>query len=135
MTLAPTADLPHWTLLFAGVCALMQCALTVLVIRRRAHSGIDLLDGGDAELARRIRAHGNFSENAPFVLLLMLLLELQGVSAVALVALGACLLLGRILHAAALLRGGPRWARIAGMVLTITALSFGGVGGVAVWWG
>jgi uncharacterized protein len=127
------AGLPQWTLLFAGVCALIQCALTVLVIRRRAQSGIELLDGGDTELARRIRAHGNFSENAPFALVLMLLLELRGVSALPIVALGATLLLGRLLHAAALLRGGPLWARIAGMVLTITTLSFGGVGAIWVW--
>jgi uncharacterized protein len=126
--------LPQWTLLFAGLCALLQCVLTVLVIQRRAASGIDLLDGGDAALLRRIRAHGNFSETAPMVLLLLLLLELRGATGWPVVALGGCLLAGRVLHAVSLLQGGPRWSRVAGMVLTLTALSGGGVGCVWMFW-
>jgi uncharacterized protein len=125
--------MPHWTLLFAGLCALLQCVLTVLVIRRRAATGINLLDGGDAELTRRIRAHGNFSETAPMALLLILLLELRGVAPIWLIALGTCLLLGRVLHAITILHNGPRWHRIAAMILTITALSFGGVGCLILW--
>jgi uncharacterized protein len=120
--------MPAWTMLFAGVCALMQCVLTVIVIRQRAATGIDLLDGGNAELTRRIRAHGNFSETAPMALLLMLLLELSGVAAMWLIALGGCLLVGRALHAVTILHDGPRWHRAVAMVLTITVLSFAALG-------
>jgi uncharacterized protein len=119
----------HWTLLFAGACALLQCALTALVIVQRVRSKVDFLDGGDSTLLRRIRAHGNFSETAPMALLLMLLLELSGVASAWLVMLGAALLVGRLLHAAGLLGwvGGHR-ARLVGMALTLAALSLGGLG-------
>lgn len=118
----------HWTLLFAGACALLQCALTVLVIAQRVRSKIDFLDGGDPTLLRRVRAHGNFSETAPMALLLMLLLELSGVAAVWLVMVGTALLLGRLLHAAGVLGWGGHRARLLGMALTLAALSLGGLG-------
>lgn len=118
----------HWTLLFAGACALLQCALTALVIVQRRRSKILFLDGGDTVLVRRIRAHGNFSETAPMALLLMLLLELGGVAPAWLVLLGTALLLGRLLHAAGLLGLGGHGARLLGMALTLAVLSLGGLG-------
>ena len=118
----------HWTLLFAGACALLQCALTALVIVQRVRSKIDFLDGGDRTLLRRVRAHGNFSETAPMTLLLMLLLELSGVASAWVVMLGTALLLGRLLHAAGLLGWGGHRARLLGMALTVAALSLGGLG-------
>lgn len=117
----------HLTLLFAGLCALLQCALTILVIRRRVQSGVNLMDGGDKPLLRRIRAHGNFTETAPIALILIALLELRGLEPAWLWALGVCLVLGRVLHAAGLLVTGARWSQLAGVVLTMTVLSFGGV--------
>jgi uncharacterized protein len=118
----------HWTLLFAGACALLQCVLTGLVIVQRVRSKIDFLDGGDPTLLRRVRAHGNFSETAPMALLLMLLLELSGVASAWLVTLGTALLLGRLLHAAGLLGWGGHRARLVGMALTLAALSLAGLG-------
>lgn len=117
----------QWTLLFAGACALLQCALTALVIVQRVRSKIDFLDGGDRTLLRRVRAHGNFSETAPMALLLMLLLELSGVASAWLVMLGTALLLGRLLHAAGLLGWGGHRARLLGMALTLAVLSLGGL--------
>jgi uncharacterized protein len=117
----------HLTLLFAGVCALFQCVLTVLVIARRAQSGVTLMDGGDDRLLRRIRAHGNFTETVPMALLLMALLEQGGLAAPWLWALGTSLLLGRALHAWSLLTTGTLWSRSGGMVLTIAVLSIAGV--------
>jgi uncharacterized membrane protein YecN with MAPEG domain len=123
----------HWTLLFAGACALLQCVLTALVILQRVRSKIDFMDGGDATLLRRIRAHGNFSETAPMALLLMLLLELGGVASPWLVTLGTALLLGRLLHAASLLGLGGHRARLLGMALTLAVLSLGGLGCLGLW--
>lgn len=117
----------YWTLLFAGACALLQCALTALVIVQRVRSKILFLDGGDSVLLRRVRAHGNFSETAPLALLLMLLLELGGVASAWLVLLGSALLLGRLLHAAGVLGWGGHRARLLGMALTLAALSLGGL--------
>ena len=118
----------HRTLLFAGACALLQCALTALVVVQRVRTKIDFLDGGDPKLLRRVRAHGNFSETAPMTLLLMLLLELSGVASAWLMMLGTALLVGRLLHAAGLLGLGGHRARLLGMALTLAALSLGGLG-------
>ncbi len=117
----------HLTLLFAGLFALFQCFLTALVIVRRIQTGIHLMDGGDAPLIRRIRAHGNFAETVPISLLLILVLELGGLGATYLWWLGSCLLAGRILHAGCLVLDGLLPLRQIGMALTITTLSFGGV--------
>ncbi len=38
------------TLLFAGLCALIQCVLTALVVTRRTKTGVNLMDGGDKVL-------------------------------------------------------------------------------------
>ncbi len=114
------------TLLFAGCCALLQCALTALVIMRRAQTGVDFLDGGDQQLMRRIRAHGNFSETTPMALLLMALLELRGLGSAWLIAFGAALLLGRILHAQSLLTNNAAWSRRGGMALTLGVISIEG---------
>ena len=119
------------TLLFAGCCALGQCALSALVIIRRAQTGIDLLDGGDKQLLRRIRAHGNFSETAPMALLLMALLEISGLGSAWLIAFGVTLLLGRILHAQSLLTNNAAWSRRGGMVLTLSVISIEAV--FALW--
>lgn len=117
----------HLTLLFAGLCALLQCALTILVIVRRVQAGVPLSDGGDSLLLHRIRAHGNFTETAPMALILLGLLELGGQPVHWLWGLGTCLLIGRILHGASLLTDGALWSRLAGMVLTLTVLSVGGL--------
>jgi uncharacterized protein len=116
----------HLTMLFAGLCALLQCALTVLVIVRRVQANVTLMDGGDTPLLRRIRAHGNFTETVPLALILLALLELRGLPPTWLWALGSCLLLGRVLHATSLLTNGAKWSRLAGMALTLTVLSVGG---------
>jgi uncharacterized protein len=125
---------PHLTLLFAGLCALLQCALTALVIVRRVQARVNLMDGGDEPLQRRIRAHGNFTETVPMALILIALLEWRGLPSVWLWALGICLLLGRALHAFGLLARGASWARLAGMVLTLAVLSVGGVLCAGMFW-
>lgn len=114
---------PTITLLFAGLCAVIQFSLTALVIRRRLQTGVGLLGGGDPILVRRIRAHGNFSESAPLALLLLALLEAAGLPGLAVYALGVALVLGRLLHAAGLLMVGTLWARVIGMALTMILLS------------
>jgi uncharacterized protein len=125
---------PHLTLLFAGLCALLQCALTALVIVRRVQARVNLMDGGDEPLQRRIRAHGNFTETVPMALILIALLEWRGLPSTWLWALGICLLLGRALHAVGLLARGASWARLAGMLLTLVVLSVGGVLCLGMFW-
>ena len=109
------------TLFFARCFALLQVFLTALVILRRAHTGVDFLDGGDQRLLRRMRAHGNLAETAPLALLLMALLEYGGVGALWLWSLGA-----------SLLTDNAAWSRRGGMVLTLAVLSLAAVRGLVL---
>jgi uncharacterized membrane protein YecN with MAPEG domain len=118
------------TLFFAACCALMQCLLTVLVIRRRLQARVYFLDGGDDPLLRRMRAHGNFAETVPMALLLMALLEFSGLGSVWLMVFGVALLLGRVLHATSLLTNNATWSRSFGMALTIGVISIEAVCGL-----
>ncbi len=115
--------MPHITLLIAGLCGLLQFALTIAVIARRAQTGVSFLDGGDPQLLRRIRAHGNFTETAPMALLLMLLLEMRGFSATGLWVFGSLLMIGRLLNAHSILTNNASWSRRGGMVLTLAVIS------------
>ncbi len=114
------------TLLFVGVFAVVQVPLTVLVGYRRTQTNIQFLDGGDQVLLRRMRAHGNFTETVPIVLLAMAGAELSGAPYWALWAGGLSLLLGRCMHAAVLIAKGWGLPRAIGMVLTfVPMLGFG----------
>lgn len=87
------------TPIYAGLLALLFIALSWWVIRYRRANLISLGDNDDKALRKRMRAQANFVEYAPIGLILLLLTELQGAPALALHALGLCLLAGRCLHA------------------------------------
>jgi uncharacterized membrane protein YecN with MAPEG domain len=89
------------TPLYAGILALLFFVLSMRVVKLRGH-GASLGDGGNPALLRRIRAHGNFAEYVPFILLMMGMLELSHVSVYLLHALGATLVVARLLHGYAL---------------------------------
>ena len=113
----------HVTILFAGILAFIQCGLTGLVITRRVKAKVSLLDGGDAQLTGRMRAHGNFTETVPICLIMMAMLEMQGLSSVWLWVIGSGLTSGRLLHAFCFITQTFRSGRLIGMVLTIFAMS------------
>ena len=114
------------SLLFIGIFVLLQIPLTVMVGYRRARTGIQFFDGGDPTLLRRMRAHGNYTETVPIVLLAMLAAELTGAPAWLLCAGGTSLLVGRLMHAAILILKGWGLPRAIGMILTLVPmLGFG----------
>jgi uncharacterized protein len=89
------------TPLYAGLLAILFLALSIRVIQKRTN--VSLGDGGDPELLRRIRGHGNFAEYVPLMLLMMALLEYGGaLPAWLLHALGITLVVARVLHGIAL---------------------------------
>ena len=88
----------HVTLLFAALFGFLHVIFTLRVGGYRFKSGISLGDGGDDELRNRIRAHGNFIENVPIGLLLLLLNDLSGTSDTTLMILGSIFLAARVLH-------------------------------------
>ncbi len=114
------------TALYAGLLALLFVFLSVHVIRRRLAKMVSLGDGGDAELSRRIRVHGNFAEYVPLGLILIGLSENLGAPGMLVHALGLALLLGRVSHAWGLSPVNEMQAfRSVGMVLTFAVLLVG----------
>lgn len=117
---------------YAGVLGLLFLVLTVRVVRRRGTVKAALGDGDDTQLRRRIRAHANFAEYVPLILVLMALIELQAAPVWFVHAVGICLLAGRIVHAFSIVREPEVMAgRVAGMVLSMTALTLASVAGMA----
>lgn len=110
--------------LYAAIFALIQLWLTICVVKVRVKDEISLGDGGNDELVRRMRAHGNFVETVGIVILLMLIAELSGAPFWALHILGALMLVGRILHAVGILKDVMR-ARFIGMNMTAIAFALG----------
>lgn len=87
------------TPLYAGLMALWFLVLSFRVVGRRRGNSINLGDGGDPQMQRLIRGHGNFSEYVPLILLLMLLLEIGGTTPIWLLhVLGITLVVARLLH-------------------------------------
>jgi uncharacterized membrane protein YecN with MAPEG domain len=82
----------------AAVFGLLHVIFTLRVGNYRFKSKISLGDGGDHELRNRVRAHGNFIENVPIALLLILLNDLDGAQDTALVVMGSILLVSRVSH-------------------------------------
>jgi hypothetical protein len=114
------------TVLFIGLFAVIQVPLTVMVGYRRVQTGIQFFDGGDQTLLRRMRAHGNYTETVPIVLLAMAAAEITGIPGWALWAGGSSLLIGRLMHAAILITKGWGNPRAIGMILTfVPMVSFG----------
>jgi uncharacterized protein len=86
------------TPLYALPLAVIFLILWFRVSSVRGTNKISYGDGGNTELLRRIRQHGNFVEWTTFVLILMILAEGMGAPAIYLHISGALLLIGRIAH-------------------------------------
>ena len=124
--------IPQITALYAGLLALVYVIISGWVIRVRVQQKVFAGDKGDPVMANAMRVHANFAEYVPLALILLFLAEMQGAPALALHAIGAMLLLARIMHALGMaslphkppLRGG-------GAVLTFVVLLVGGAANIA----
>ena len=114
------------TPIYAGLVAFLFVFLSFRVIGARRHVKVPLGDGGDRLLLRRLRAHGNLAEYAPMIIVLMALGELQDAPGFLIHVIGLCLLAGRLIHAYGVSSEPETYRlRVAGMVLTITAMMMG----------
>ena len=121
----------HITALYAGVLAILIIVLGGRVVAVRRSAAVSLGDGGSELLVRRIRVHGNATENIPIGLLIMLVLELNGSSSALLHGLGASLTVGRLAHAQGLSgSAGTSVGRFLGVVLTWGAIAVGAVAAI-----
>ncbi len=109
----------EFTAFYAGILGLFYVALSFRVISLRRKYRVGINHGQEKELARAIRVHANFAEYVPLALFLILLLELNQASDIALHILGSGLFIGRILHALGLDKSaGASAPRLVGMLLT-----------------
>ncbi|MBX9727526.1 MAG: MAPEG family protein [Sphingopyxis sp.] len=111
--------MPAITLIFAGVAALVNLWLAIRCGRVRTTEKISHGDGGSVLLQRRMRAHLNFAENTPIVLILVLLLELAGTPPLWLAIAAALYIIARIAHGIGMDAETGSKARMFGTLMTI----------------
>lgn len=86
------------TALYALPLALIFLVLWFRVSSVRSGLKVSIGDAGNVGLHERIRQHGNFVEWVPMVLILMLIAEGNGATAIWVHISGALLILGRLIH-------------------------------------
>ncbi len=104
----------------AGAAGLINIWLAIRVGRTRTAEKIDVGDGGSDTLTRRMRAHSNFVEYTPFVLILIALIELATGTSMWLAIVSGVYLLARVAHGF----GMDGWlpGRMAGTLVTLLTL-------------
>lgn len=111
------------TAFYAGLLGILFLYFSALVVKGRFTKKISLGDGGDHHFHQVIRAHGNFSEYTPIILILLFVAEVNHSHPIILHLAGSALLAGRFIHAFGLRRhSGSSWQRISGMLLTFSSL-------------
>lgn len=108
------------TLVAAGGAGIINFWLAIRTGQIRQKAGVSIGDGGNDSLIRRMRAHANFVEYAPFILLLIALIEFSVGSTVWLWGVTAAFLIGRIGHALGM--DGMPGGREVGTLLTFAIL-------------
>ena len=104
------------SLALAAACALINLWLTARIGRVRIRERVSVGDGGSEPLARRMRAQANLVENAPFVLVLVALVEFATAQHGWLAALALLFVAARIAHPFGM--DGVGRARMAGAAVT-----------------
>ncbi len=108
------------TLATAAACGLISLWLAIRITQARSVAGVWVGDGGDKRVIARMRAQANFVEYAPFVLILLGLLELaKGTSPFAW-AYGAAFVAARLFHPFGM--DGWKLGRQIGAIVTMLVL-------------
>jgi len=89
---------PFVTSIYAALLALIFIVISFWVSAGRGKYGVNVGDGGNPNLLARMRAHANFAEYVPLILILVLLLEGRRTSIYIIHLLLLPLLIARILH-------------------------------------
>ena len=103
---------------YVALNMLLAPFLMMRVGQVRLGKKINLGDGGDDLLLSRIRAHGNFTENAPLALIGLLALAMLNAYPITLHIFGAAFFLGRVVHALGM-NGTWEKGRLVGTLMTL----------------
>ncbi|MBH0056330.1 MAPEG family protein [Pseudoalteromonas sp. SWXJZ94C] len=106
---------------YAALLAFYYIYLSFNVIKLRKAQQVSLGDNGEPSLQRAIRAHGNFMEYVPFAIILLFLVEYQGLASHYCHILGGMLLVGRVFHNSGIVEKNMRFRQI-GAVLTFLVI-------------
>ncbi|HXH15169.1 MAG TPA: MAPEG family protein [Sphingomonas sp.] len=106
------------TLTIAAAAAVVNLWLAFRIVPIRLKDKVLLGDNGDTLLQGRMRAHANFTEYAPFILILLGLIELAGGSTLWLWIAGAVFVIARVAHAFGMDRTTSSPARAGGALAT-----------------
>ncbi|MEZ5707887.1 MAG: MAPEG family protein [Blastomonas sp.] len=119
------------TLTMAAAAALINVWLMIRCGQARTSQKVSVGDGGNEVVIRRMRAHSNFVEYTPFVLILIAALELTSGSATWLWVVGILFMLGRIAHGFGMDGGKLGKGRMVGTLITLLTLV--GLAGMAIY--
>ena len=113
----------------AAACALINLWLAIRVGQMRRAHNVSVGDGGNMAVIARMRAHANFVEYAPFILILLALLELARGTSVYAWSYGFAFVIARICHGLGMDTWKP--GRVIGVGLTFVILLL--LAGEAIW--
>ena len=91
-------QLPSITAAYLGILALLYLVLGLQVSRLRRGHRVLFGDGDNIKLRSAIRAHANFIEYVPIIVLMVAILEMSGMPALRVHLLMGALLVARLLH-------------------------------------
>jgi uncharacterized protein len=119
------------TLNIAAGAALINIWLMIRCGQARTKESVSIGDGGNDFVIRRMRAHANFVESAPFVLILIAALEASGGTNDWLWGFGILYIAGRLAHGLGMDGGTFGKGRMVGTLITLVTLL--GLAGWALW--
>lgn len=110
------------TLSSAAAAGILAIWLMLRVGQVRMSQKVSIGDGGNELVTRRMRAHANFVESAPFVVLLVGVIEIAGKGGSWLPYVAGAYFIGRILHGFGMEGGSLGWGRSIGILVTMLVL-------------
>ncbi|MGH1415481.1 MAG: MAPEG family protein [Pelagimonas sp.] len=122
---------PAITLYFVAGFALMHVVITMLVGAARVPNQIHFYDDGDLDLRRNMRAHANFTENAPIALIAMAAAEISGTDQMWILTGGLVLCVGRLMHYHIIRTKG--WGPTRALSMLLTLIPVAAFAGLTVW--
>ena len=117
-----------------AICAILLLILGIDTVRHRLRAKVAFGDQGDVKLISAARSHGNLAEHAPIVILMMAFLEMSRANHLALMAVGALFLAGRVSHVFGLylpVNENPPLPRKVGVIITWGVMA--GLSGWMLW--
>ncbi|MET0370628.1 MAG: MAPEG family protein [Sphingobium sp.] len=122
------------TLTLAALCAFINFWLALRCGRARMPAKVLHGDGGDPLLVKRMRAHANFTEYTPIVLILCALVELAVGASIWLWIAAAVYALARIAHGFGMDADKPTVWRAGGILITMVVMLGLAVAALVVAW-